>query len=99
MNAGHLKEVALMVDRMDFARIAENAPLAIAQNSPLFPTALQQFVHHLQILVGVVVARIVVGLALLADIARAAFQIRSDDIPADPPLVRWSRVESRRAKG
>ncbi len=72
-----------MVNRVDFCRIAEDAAHAVAHHRIVFPAAFQQLVHHLQIFVGIVITRIVIGLALMTDILCTALQIRGDDVPAD----------------
>ena len=82
----HGKELSLMVNGMDFPRIAEDLPLSVAQYRPILPASLQQLIDHLQILIGIVIAGVMVGLGLLADIARPALQIGGDDIPAHPPF-------------
>ena len=82
----HGEEVTLMIDRMNFLRIAEDPALAIAQHRAIFPAPFQQLINHVEILIGVVIARIVIGLRLMANVARPAFQIRGDDVPAHPAL-------------
>jgi hypothetical protein len=62
--AGNLEVLALMTDLVDFARVGEQAGLAVAHRTVL-PAALEQLVQHLQVLVGVVVASIVVAQRLL----------------------------------
>ena len=93
----HGKELSLMVNGMDFPRIAEDLALSVAQHRPVLPASLQQFVDHLQILIGIVIAGVVVGLSLLADIARPALQIGGDDVPAHPPFGQM--VERRQTTG
>ncbi len=97
MNARHLEKRALMVHRVDLRRVAEDAALAVAQDRPVLPAAFQQFVHHLQVFIRVVVAGIVIGLRLMADIACAALQIGSDNIPANAPA--GEVIERRQAAG
>ena len=86
-----------MVNRMDFLRIAKNSPFAIAQNRAVFPTAFQQFIHDVEVFIGVVVARIMVGLRLIPNIAGAAFQIRGNNIPAHPSFGQM--IERRQPTG
>ncbi len=83
MDAGHLEEFTLMIYRMDFIRVAENMTFTIAQDRAIFPASLQQLIDNLQIFIGIVVARIMVGLSLMSDITRTAFQIGGYNIPAN----------------
>ena len=91
------EEVPLMVDRMNFSRIAEDLALPVAQHRAVFPAAFQQFIDHLQVFIGVVVAGVMVGLRFLPNVPRPALQIGSHDIPAHPPLRQM--VEGRKTAG
>ena len=93
----HIKKLAVVVNGVNFTRVTENSAFTVAQNRPLFPTALQQFVDNLQVLIGVVVARIMRRLRLLADIARPAFQIGGNNVPAHAPFGQV--VQGRQATG
>ena len=97
VNTRHLEVFADMADLMNLARVAEYPPLAIAQDCPLLPAAFPQLVANLQVLLGIVVARIVLGQCLLADVPGAAFQIGGDYVPAGTALGQV--VEGRQAAG
>src|SRR5471032_1438570 len=97
MNARHLEMFSDVSNLMDLARVAEDSPLAIAQDRALFPAAFPELVADLQILFGEVVTGVVFGLVFLPEVIRAALQIRSDDVPASatPGQV----IEGRQATG
>ena len=82
----HREEVPLMVNRVNFSRIAEDLTFPVAQHRAILPAPLQQLIDHLQIFIGVVVAGVVVGLRFLANITRPALKIGGHDIPAHSPL-------------
>ncbi len=89
--------LADVVDLVNFAGIAENPPFAVAQDGAVFPAAFPELVAHLQILLGIVVAGVVLGLRGLAHVLGAAFEVGGDDVPADPALGQM--VEGRQAPG
>ncbi|BAK11638.1 hypothetical protein PAJ_1558 [Pantoea ananatis AJ13355] len=97
MNARYLEKRSLMINGVHLIGIAENMTLAIAYHGIILPTAFQQLVYHLQIFVGVVITRIVAGLADLSQIAGSAFQIGGNDIPADPTFGQM--IQRRHAPG
>ncbi len=86
-----------MANLVNLARITEYTALPVTQNRAVFPTAFPEFVTNLQILLCVVVARVVFGKGFLAQVLRAAFQIRGDDIPACAPLGQV--IQRRQATG
>ena len=91
--------VALMPDAMHLGRIGEDAARAVAQRRVVFPASFPELVDDLHIFVGDVVAIVMRGLLVLAGAARGAVEIAGHDVPADPPSVRWSSVDIRRANG
>ncbi|MNI47812.1 hypothetical protein D3C73_1023480 [compost metagenome] len=97
VDARHLEVFAAVANLMDFARVAENPSLAIAQDRAVFPAAFPELVANLKVFLGKVVTGIVLGLGFLAEVLRTAFQIRSDDVPAGTALGQM--VEGRQPSG
>ncbi|EGE61080.1 hypothetical protein RHECNPAF_1260059 [Rhizobium etli CNPAF512] len=84
--ARHFEETALVADLVHLRGIGEDAPLAVAQHSTLFPGPLKELVDDLQIFARHFVAVVMRAQSALPDILGAALQIGGHDIPADPPL-------------
>ena len=64
----------------------EDAGLAVAHDGVVFPRPFPQLVEHLEVLVGLVVAVVVLELVVVAHVAGGARQVAGDHVPADPPL-------------
>ena len=86
MDAGYLEVLADMADLVNLARVAEDPSATVAEHRAVLPTAFEELVEHLWVFVGIVVAAVVVELGLLAEVARAAFQVGGHYVPADPAL-------------
>ena len=97
VNARHLEVFADVLDFVDFARIAEDPALAIAQDCTLLPTAFPEFVANLQVLFGEVVASVVFRLVFLPEVLRTAFQVRGHDVPTRAALGQV--IEGRQTTG
>ena len=95
MDAGNLEIAPVMADRMDFRRIGEDAPCAVAQDRIVVPASFPQLVADLHIFVGDVVAIVVRALTAETDVLRAAIEIGRDDVPPSASLCQM--VEGREA--
>ena len=75
-----------MLDPVDLVGIGETAGRAVAQHRAVLPACLPQFIDHLHVVLGDLVARVVAFLFRQPDFLCGAVEIARHDVPADPPL-------------
>ncbi|MDT4798207.1 hypothetical protein FQZ97_308310 [compost metagenome] len=92
-----VEELAVVADLVHLFRLGVDAPLAVGDHRALLPAALPELVEHLQVLVGLVVAAVVLHLLRQAHGAGGAFQVAGDDVPAHPAFAEV--VQGRHAPG
>ena len=94
---GTVKCLPSMPDLVHLRRVGVDAALPIPHDGVVLPRALPELVEHLEVLVGVVVALVVLELVVLAHVARGGGEVAGHDVPADPAL--GEVVERRHATG
>ncbi|MNE13039.1 hypothetical protein D3C80_1058650 [compost metagenome] len=90
-------ELALMVDLVHFVRPGVDPLLAVVDHRAVFPAAFPELVQHLQVLVGLVIAAVVLGLLIQAHGLGCAVEVAGDDVPAHPATAQV--VEGGKAPG
>ena len=93
----HLIELAGVLHLVHLLRLGVDPPGRIVEHRVVFPAAFPEFVEHLQVLVGLVVAPVMFDLLLEAHGPGGAVEITGDDVPADPPTAQM--VERRHPPG
>ncbi|MNM85786.1 hypothetical protein D3C81_979210 [compost metagenome] len=86
-----------MLYLVDLVRLRIDPLLAVIGYCTVFPAAFQQFVQHLHVFVGLVVAAVVFGLLLKAHGPGGTVQIAGDDVPAHPATAQV--IEGRELAG
>ncbi|MNL04725.1 hypothetical protein D3C87_1253000 [compost metagenome] len=92
-----LIELALVLDLVHFVRLRVDPLLRIVEYRAVFPTAFQEFVEHLQVLVGLVITTVMLDLFAQAHGLGGAVEIAGDDVPADTPATQV--IQRRQAAG
>ncbi|MNE45848.1 hypothetical protein D3C80_1401580 [compost metagenome] len=80
-------ELAVVADLAHLVGLGVDALLAVGDHGIVGPAAFEQFVQHLQVFVGLVVAAVVLCLLLKAHGPGGTVQIAGDDIPAHPAVT------------
>ncbi|MNC15517.1 hypothetical protein D3C75_633390 [compost metagenome] len=92
-----LIELALVLDLVHFVRLRVDPLPWIVEHRAVFPTAFQEFVKHLQVLIGLVIAAVMLDLFAQTHGLGGAVEIAGDDVPADPPTAQV--IQGRQAAG
>ncbi len=85
MRTSHIVMLADVVDRVNLCRVGVHTAHGVTQHRVVFPTALPQFVGHVEILIRAVVALVVQRQATQAKTGSGVRQIGGDDVPRHPP--------------
>ncbi|MNQ74994.1 hypothetical protein D3C85_897680 [compost metagenome] len=92
-----LIELTVVPDFMHLVRSGVDPLPWVVDHRVVFPTAFPEFVEHLQVFIGLVVAAVVLGLLRKAHGLGSAVQVAGDDVPAHPATAQV--VEGRHASG
>ena len=90
--------LAIVVNPAHAVGAGEDAGRCVGDDGIVAPGALPELVDDLHVVLGLRVAVVMRLLAVAAHALGGAVEIAGDDVPADPPSVRWSSVDMRRAK-
>ena len=81
---GGLEVFAVVLDAVNLRRVGEDAGGLISHDGVVLPGAFQQLIDHLQVLIGVIVAGVVLHLVVLAHILGGRGQIAGHHVPPHP---------------